>query len=189
MPNKNSSCGKSGKALPKVTMGIKPKQLTERIVTREIGGNTILMNLVKTSKELNFIYTLNGTATKAWEKFNGKTTLSDISNTLSETYHVTEARLERELFEFVKDLVSIKAITYKKGASKLTPKPKSIHKKSTQKKLPWIPIKITRVKLDPSQAVLSCCVAPSRGAVDFHSSIWYQCLGNCPASGFQDSAS
>jgi len=167
MSKKYSSCGNAGKALPKVTMGIKPKQLTERIVTREIEGNTILMPLVKTSKELNYIFTLNGSATKVWEQFNGKTTLSDIGNTLSQTYNVTEARLERELKEFVKDLASIKAITYTKGASKLPQKPKTIQKQSTKKKLPWIPIKITRVKLDPSQAVLSCCDASGRAQRPF----------------------
>ncbi len=163
MSKKN--CGsrrKATQALPKVTMSIKPQQESKRIVTRDIEGNMILMTLVKSSLELNYIYMLNKTAAIAWHLFNGKTSLGDIASNLIQSYSVTEGRLERELTEFIKDLASFKAITYLKGESKITPKPEAI-KKSTQKKLPWIPLKITRVKLDLSQAVPSCCAATSRG--------------------------
>ena len=80
------------------------------VVTREIEGKMILMPLHKSSKDLNCIYTLNETASRAWSLFDGKSTLGDIKNSLSETYDVTEGKVEKELAEFVKDLRSIKAI-------------------------------------------------------------------------------
>lgn len=89
------------------------KKLMKRsddVVTREIEGKVVLMPLHKTSKDLNYIYTLNETASHAWNLFDGKSTLDDIRNSLAGKYDVTEARLKKELDEFVKDLKSIKAV-------------------------------------------------------------------------------
>ena len=35
--------------------------------------------------------------------------------------------------------------------------------KTKSKKLPWVDMQITRVHLNPEQAVLSCCEQPTRG--------------------------
>jgi hypothetical protein len=83
---------------------------SEDVVTREIDGKVILMPLHKTSKDLNYIYTLNETASCAWNLFDGKSTLSDVRNGLSKVYAVNEDKVGKELVEFVKDLKSIKAI-------------------------------------------------------------------------------
>jgi len=139
---------KAAPALPKVTMSVKPVQ-SKNVVARNLEGKLILMPLHKSSKDINYIYTLNETAALVWNKFNGKTCLGNLGHALSQTYNVTEAKLEKELIEFVKDLASFKAVTYTKGGSKHTSKPKAL-KPSTKKKLPWIPLEITRVKLDPS---------------------------------------
>ena len=79
-------------------------------MTREIEGKLILMPLHKTSKDLNYIYTLNETASYAWNLFDGKSTMADIRKGISEAYDVAEDKVEKELCEFVKDLKSIKAI-------------------------------------------------------------------------------
>ena len=83
---------------------------SDEVVTREIEGKVILMPLHKSSKDLNYIYTLNETASSAWNLFDGKSTLGDIKGSLSETYDVNEGKIEKELAEFVKDLRSIKAV-------------------------------------------------------------------------------
>ena len=177
MPKKKCcSRGKAAKAapaLPKVTMSIKPVQ-SKNLVTRDIEGKLILMPLTKTSKELNYIYTLNETAAVVWNKFNVKTSLGNIGNALSQKYNVPGAKVEKELLEFVKDLASFKAVTYTQGASKSPAKPKA-PKKSAKKKLRWIPLQIFRVPLDPSQAVLSCCDQAS-GKVE-NTGIGNQCVG------------
>lgn len=38
-------------------------------------------------------------------------------------------------------------------------------KRKTKKRLPWTGFEITRVKLGPEQAVLSCCNVPSKSFV------------------------
>ena len=168
---------KASPALPKVTMSVAPQQ-SKNVVTRDIEGKLILMPLTKTSKELNYIYTLNETAALVWYKFKGKTSLEDIGNALSQKYNVTEAKVEKELIEFVKDLASFKAVTYTKGENKITPKAKAI-KPSTKKKLKWIPLQIFRVKLDPSQAVLSCCESMSKAIFNNGTEqCFYQICGN-----------
>lgn len=83
---------------------------SDEVVSREIEGKVILMPLHKSSKDLNYIYTLNETASRAWNLLDGKSTLGDIKKTLLETYNVTEDKIKKELNDFVKDLKSIKAI-------------------------------------------------------------------------------
>ena len=83
---------------------------SDDVVTREIEGKVVLMPLHKSSKDLNYIYTLNETASCAWGLFDSKSTLGEIKNSLSERYDVSEGKVEKELAEFVKDLRSIKAI-------------------------------------------------------------------------------
>lgn len=80
-------------------------------VMREIEGKAILMPLLKSSKDLNCIYTLNETASYAWSLFDGKASLGKIKNCLIEKYDVSENEVEKELTELVKDLKSIKAIS------------------------------------------------------------------------------
>lgn len=83
---------------------------SDDVVTREIEGKVILMPLHKSSKDLNYIYTLNETASRAWNLFDGKTTLETVRDNLVEMHDVAGEKVEKELAEFVKDLKSIKAV-------------------------------------------------------------------------------
>jgi phage terminase small subunit len=83
---------------------------SDEVVSREIEGKVVLMPLHKTSKDLNYIYTLNETASLAWGLFDGKSTTGDIRKSISEAYDVAQDKVEKELCEFVKDLKAIKAI-------------------------------------------------------------------------------
>jgi hypothetical protein len=83
---------------------------SNEVVTREIQGKVVLMPLHKSSKDINCIYTLNETASYAWNLFDGKSTMNDVRKTISESYDVAEDKVEKELVELVKDLKSIKAI-------------------------------------------------------------------------------
>jgi len=78
-------------------------------VAREIGGEVILMPLHSSSSELDYIYTLNETASCLWSLIDGKMTLSDIKGRIMDRYEVDEAKLDKELNEIIKDLCSIKA--------------------------------------------------------------------------------
>lgn len=83
---------------------------SDRVVSREIEGEMILLPLYKSSKDLSYIYTLNKTAAVLWELIDGKTTLGQIKEELMEEYDVGEEKLNRQMDELVKDLKTIKAV-------------------------------------------------------------------------------
>ena len=83
---------------------------SDDVVTREIEGKVILMPLYKSSRDLNYIYTMNETASRAWVLMDGKVSLGYIKAKLIESFDVSEKKIEKELAEFIKDLKSIKAI-------------------------------------------------------------------------------
>ena len=65
------------------------------------------------------------------------------------------------------------------------PKGKRIKSHRKKKKLPWTPMQISRVPLDPQQAVLTCCDSLSRaaGRVGGH-----QCEPKAPCGDRSDNA-
>ncbi|MDD5069869.1 MAG: PqqD family protein [Candidatus Omnitrophica bacterium] len=83
---------------------------TDKIVTRDIEGEVILLPLYKSSKDMNYIYTLNETAAAFWNLVDGKKTVSAIAKEILAIYDVSEEILAKEIDALVKDLKSIKAI-------------------------------------------------------------------------------
>ncbi|MFH1593378.1 MAG: PqqD family protein [Candidatus Omnitrophota bacterium] len=83
---------------------------TDKIVMRQIEGETILLPLYKSSKEMNYIYTLNETATDFWNRMDGKKNMAKIHEELMDVYDVDEKRLTKNMNDLTKDLKSIKAI-------------------------------------------------------------------------------
>ena len=53
---------------------------------------------------------------------------------------------------------------------------KKIKKRHHKKKLIWISMQVSRVKLNPEQAVLACCKLPGKLA---YCNPWNQCLWGC----------
>lgn len=83
---------------------------SDQVVSREIEGEVVLLPLYKSSKDLNYIYTLNKTAATAWGLIDGKNNLADIKNKLTDEFNVEETKLTKQLNELIKDLTSIRAI-------------------------------------------------------------------------------
>lgn len=83
---------------------------TDKIVAREIEGEMILLPLYKSSKDMNYIYTLNETAAAFWSLIDGKKTLARIKEKLLNAYSVDEETLIKQMDGLIKDLESIKAI-------------------------------------------------------------------------------
>lgn len=83
---------------------------SNQVVTREIENEMVLLPLYKSSKSLNYIYTLNETAACAWELIDGKSSLAEVRNKLIEKFEVDEAKLTRQLDNLIKDLKSVRAI-------------------------------------------------------------------------------
>lgn len=85
------------------------KKNTE-MVQRKIEGEIILIPLFKSSQDLSSIYTLNETAGAAWELIDGKRTSAEIKKKLYDRFGVSEAKLDQQLSELIKDLHAIKAL-------------------------------------------------------------------------------
>lgn len=80
------------------------------IVTRKIGGETILLPVYKTSDEINCIYTLNQPASRAWELIDGKRTYDAIKKKILGEFASTPQEIDREMGKLLKDLKEIKAL-------------------------------------------------------------------------------
>ena len=83
---------------------------TDKVVSREIEGEKILLPLYKSSKDMNYIYTLNETASEVWDRIDGKKSLAKIKQDLIEIYDVDEKILTKQTDALIKDLKSIKAV-------------------------------------------------------------------------------
>lgn len=79
-------------------------------VTREIESNIILMPLCKSSKDIDYIYSLNETAGAVWNLIDGKRKLQQIKDKLLRSYEVSQGKVSEQFCELIKDLKEIKAI-------------------------------------------------------------------------------
>jgi hypothetical protein len=80
-------------------------------VTREIDDELILMPIYNTNKDINQMYTLNESAAKMWALIDGANTVEAIVKNVSEVYDADSAQIEKDVQEFVKDMLEIKAIS------------------------------------------------------------------------------
>ena len=80
------------------------------MVARVIAGETILLPIYKTSKEINCIYTLNKISSRVWEWIDGKKTLARIKQIALKEFNSTSREVDKEMAGLLKDLREIKAI-------------------------------------------------------------------------------
>lgn len=80
------------------------------IVARVIDKETILVPMFKTSKQANFIYTLNPSACKFWDLIDGKRTLKEIREIILQKFDTTVKDVDKEMTGFLEDLKEIKAV-------------------------------------------------------------------------------
>jgi len=79
-------------------------------VMREIENEVILIPIYKTSKEANYIYTLNKIGQKVWNLIDGNKTLEEIKKEILKKFDTTSEEADKELSQFLKDLREIKAV-------------------------------------------------------------------------------
>ena len=80
-------------------------------VTREIDDELILMPIYSTNKDINEMYTLNESAAKMWSLVDGKNTVLQIVEGVLSEYEADKDQVEKDVQEFVKDMLKIKAIS------------------------------------------------------------------------------
>jgi hypothetical protein len=80
---------------------------SEDVVTREIEGELILVPLaVEVGGPDEELYTLNESGRAIWSRLNGKATLREVVQSLSEEYDVSRENLTRDVEGLVRELLS-----------------------------------------------------------------------------------
>jgi len=80
------------------------------VVFRKIAGEYILVPIRHRVADLDSIYTLNETAAAIWEWIDGRRTLKDVRDALTEEFAVSVSEAEEDLLEYVAALRACEAI-------------------------------------------------------------------------------
>jgi hypothetical protein len=83
---------------------------TGDVVRRQIADEIILVPVRQSAEDLDSIYSINPMAAQIWDLLDGQRTLGDIRDLLLQDYNVTPAELDRDIAEFVEQLMSEKLI-------------------------------------------------------------------------------
>jgi len=83
---------------------------SKNIVSRQIGAETVLLPIYKSTKEMNCIYTLNKPAARVWELIDGKRDLSRIKKDILSEFDVSVVQLDKLMAGLLSDLKEIKAV-------------------------------------------------------------------------------
>lgn len=79
---------------------------SEDIVSREIEGELIIVPLVSGIGDMeDELFTLNETAKAIWGKFDGKRTLRDLVQELSQEFDAPRAKIEKDVSGLLKELL------------------------------------------------------------------------------------
>ncbi|MEI9478571.1 MAG: PqqD family protein [Deltaproteobacteria bacterium] len=79
-------------------------------VTREIAGETIVVPIRGRTEDLDSIFTLNELGTMIWNLIDGRTNVSQIVESISKTYDVTEDEAAKDTFDFLTSLEAAELI-------------------------------------------------------------------------------
>jgi len=79
------------------------------IVSRQIAGEMILVPIRQKRGDLESIYTLNDTASCAWDLLDGKRSLEEISDLIVAEFEVDQQQAEQDLLDLVAKLESVGA--------------------------------------------------------------------------------
>jgi hypothetical protein len=82
----------------------------EDFVYRKIENETILVPIKDNVGDMGCIYNLNEVGAFVWEHLDGEKTMDDLKNMVTEEFDVSGSEAEKDLNDFVGDLIAIEAI-------------------------------------------------------------------------------
>lgn len=95
-------------------IALKPETVcipSEDVIAREIEGEILLVPIVAGMVHGDdALYTLSPTAKRIWEHLDGKNTLEDIINILSQAYEGGHDEIEEDVLGFVREMVDLSII-------------------------------------------------------------------------------
>lgn len=74
------------------------------VVTRKTGNEYVLVPVADNIADMNSVYTLNETGAFIWEQIDGKRTINEIVDLLTEEYETAKVIAEKDVMEFVENL-------------------------------------------------------------------------------------
>jgi hypothetical protein len=130
-------------------------------VSRFILDEVVIMPLCKSEEDMQYIYAIsNETGSRIWQMLDGKNSVKEIQEALKKEFQAKSEAIEEGVVTFIRDLLSVKLLerSGKTKAVKREVSNKNREGRSLDKKKPYKEPEITKVKMQPEQAVLSCCI-------------------------------
>ncbi|MBL7069702.1 MAG: PqqD family protein, partial [Candidatus Omnitrophica bacterium] len=125
----------------------------DKWVTRHIFDEVVIMPLCKSQEDMQYIYSIsNETGSRIWQLLDGRHSVGDIQEILKSEYKGQKEVIERDVLEFVGDIFEAKLIEEVKERPKET---RETQYQTPDKKKAYKSPEITKVKMQPEQAVLS----------------------------------
>ncbi|MBU2540514.1 MAG: PqqD family protein [Candidatus Omnitrophica bacterium] len=142
-------------------------------VSRHILDEVVIMPLCRSADDMQYIYSIsNETGSRIWQLLDGDNSTWDIQETIKSEYQGQFEVIEREVLGFLKDLSEAGLIR----KARIKPKTENLNPKPEIKKKPYKSPEIAKVKLQPEQAVLSCCTING----GYKGTTVNRCAGLCP---------
>jgi hypothetical protein len=82
----------------------------DSVVSRNVGGEFILVPIRKRATDVDSIYTLNEVAARIWELIDGVNTVAEIRGVIVHEYDVTPEEAEKDILELLMQLTSVGAV-------------------------------------------------------------------------------
>jgi len=137
------------------------KRAEGKWVSRFIMDEVVIMPLCRSQDDIQYIYSIsNHTGSKLWQLLDGDHSVKEIQEIIKSVYNGQAEVIEREVLEFVRDIFEAKLIEEVKARETET---KNSQCQIPQKKKAYKSPEIVKVKMQPEQAVLSCCTNPHLG--------------------------
>jgi len=71
------------------------------VVTRKTGNEYVLVPVANNIADMNSVYTLNETGAFIWEQIDGKRTVNEIIESLTEEYEIDNETASKDVIDFV----------------------------------------------------------------------------------------
>lgn len=85
-------------------------QKTEKIITRKVVGETILVPIAGNLADMQRIFGLNQVAEYIWERLDGHASLNDIYNSILNDFEIEPAQAKKDFFDFISELKTARLI-------------------------------------------------------------------------------
>jgi hypothetical protein len=130
-------------------------------VTRHILDEVVIMPLCRSEEDMRYIYSISDeTGKRIFELLDGQNSVKQIQEVLKKEFRGKSQDIEEGVLIFIRDLLSVKLLqkSGKPGPMKGRVSGESSERRALKEKKPYREPEITKVKMEPEQAVLSCCM-------------------------------